>query len=176
MTPIPIPEEMNGTKAAGTGGRMPKGWNRLRVEVADDSDKSKSGYDQIAFQLSGRHGSARYWIVFSGNKKAFPFIKRDLEALGVQFPITELNAGALQGREVDALIDHETKAAKDDATKMMTYAVVKAFRPPDGPDPTPEHDGYNEPGSGDQQFAGAAAPGGTAPPSPAYGNEDDIPF
>lgn len=162
MTPVTVPQGVNDANPASVGGRMPVGWNRVRIEIADDSQKSRNGYDQIAFEFSGKHGSVRHWLVLSDNPKAFPFIRRDLEACGVEFPLAELNASALVGRTIDVLIEHEDKTNKDG--ELRTYAVVKAMRKAEGDDPTPER---TQP---------APRPVGTVEPGPAYESEDDIPF
>lgn len=164
MTPITVPPGVNDANPASIGGRMPEGWNRVRIEVADDSQKSRGGHDQIAFEFSGKHGSVRHWLVLSNSPKAYPFIRRDLEACGVEFPIESLNANALVGNTLDVLIEHEDKVNKDGDPR--TYAVVKAMRAAEGEDPTPA-----------RATSPAPAVATTAtPPSPAYMNEDDIPF
>lgn len=160
---IPMPN-MNEVEGKTAGGKMPAGWNRCKVEVADEG-QSKKGDPQIALEFSGRHGSVRDWITFT--EKALPFVKSKLEAMGVEWPDGpfELNAAALKGKTVDLLIDHEPGVTKDG--NPTTYARVKAYRAAEGEDPTPSTASAPPP----QQ----SNPVGTVPPSPAY-DEDAIPF
>lgn len=154
---IEIPP-IDNEQAWGTGGRLPDGWNRVRCEVADP-DKSGSGNPQIAFEFSNRHGSVKDWLTIT--EKSLGRVAQVFKAFGVEHGGGAFNPRPLVGKSVEVLV--QTEPSYNDPSK--SFPKVKAYRPVEGEDPTPDAAGPPP-----------ALPGATtAAPSPAY-DDSDIPF